>query len=113
MATLPRLAELKLNLQCNFDEEDLVTVIKEAMHHSSLRAPLRSVTTLQLNLLHSQLEVHHFALTFAKLFPALQQIEIRSEQAEFLRQIDQCIFGLFARLQSWRLCPNAAVTRPV
>ena len=108
MATLPRLAKLKLNLQCDF--EDLAT--SETSHRARWQ-PLASVTKLQLNLLHSQLQVCHFAATFAKLFPGLQKIEIRSEQCDFLSQIDQCIFGLFAQLQSCRLLSTTAVKHSV
>ena len=99
IAALPRLTELKLNLLFDFEEEDV--------HDDQILEPkchqLRGVTKLRLNLFHSPITVDHFAATFSKLFPALENIEIYTDQSDFVKQLDQRIFGFFAKLQSYRL----------
>lgn len=92
LALLPHLNELKLTIDCEVVEENQLRYKR-----ASCSRQLRSVRKLNLNLLHSPVDIDHFASTLVLTFPSVQQVKVRSHQRSLITQLER----------SWPLCTAA------
>lgn len=93
LALLPHLNELKLTIDCEVVEERHLPY-----NRATCSRQLRSVRKLNLNLLHSPVDIDHFASTLALIFPSLQQVKVRSDQRSLISHLERI----------WPVCTVAA-----
>lgn len=97
LALLPQLNQLKLTIDCEVVEENHLRYDR-----ATCSRQLRSVTKLNLNLLHSPDDIDHFASTLVLIFPSLQQVKVRSDQRSLITQLERI----------WPVCTATAATLP-
>lgn len=94
LALLPQLNQLKLTIDCEEVEENHLWYDR-----ATCSRQLRSVTKLNLNLLHSPADIDHFASTLVLIFPSLQQVKVRSDHRSLITHLERI----------WPLCTATAL----